>query len=107
MSLERYMEESEKSKAKRNSSLKDKRSSVSVSSSDLNLSKLPRLPSINHSNDYNTRLSNLQKAISVHSSQLTLGQSKLLVRSKPHTILNIKQNDHSYSNRIKMSGRKL
>lgn len=94
---------------KRVSSLKDKRSSVSVSNGDISLSKLPRLPSINQGNDYNTRLSNLQKAISVNNSQISLDQSKLSGKSKPRTILDLKGGEGHpiYTNRIKLSTRKL
>lgn len=33
--------------------------------------------------DYNSRLDNLQKAISVNSSQIVLAESKLLIRAAP------------------------
>jgi hypothetical protein len=108
VSLERYMENGEKLKMKRGSSLKEKRGSVSVSNNDISMSKLPKLPNINQSSDYNSRLDKLQKAISVNSSHISLNANKLLVRSKPRNVLDLKHTENSlYTNRNKLSTRKL
>jgi len=100
------MEELDNPKRGRGSSLKENKGCISITNKDSSITKLPKLKLFmnNQVNDYNSRLSNLQKAISVNSSQNSLVENKQLNRPKQSSILDKWVNDdiHSaYTNRSK------